>query len=240
MLPRYIEAMRPQTKLLLLDEQQRPGVQSPNHEAAEENRGGAGARDAERQHRQERRGAGGVRRRFRREHAVDAALAEALLVAGEALGEVVAHERGGDRPTGRDAEPASDGRGAQQGHPVARQGLPGLPDDPGADLGDVPAESKALLHGQKDLADAEEADHGDEEVDAAQQIGRAEGHAQLARDRVHADAGRAGGRAPSRSRSCGAARDPGRRRSRRSGDRRRRTPAARSAARSRRCGGRGR
>src|SRR6266702_497128 len=94
---------------LVLDEEQRPRVQAPHHQAAEQDRSRPRSRNAEREHRQKRRGAGGVRRRLRREYALDAALAERLLVLGEALGEVVAHEGGGDRSARRDAEPAADG-----------------------------------------------------------------------------------------------------------------------------------
>src|SRR4029079_6437677 len=76
-LPRYIESIRPQTKslcctnrrgtgmmahtILVLDEQQRTRVEAPHHQAAEQNRGRTRARDAERQHRQQRRGTGSVR-----------------------------------------------------------------------------------------------------------------------------------------------------------------------------------
>src|SRR3546814_5182726 len=42
-------------------------------------------------------------------------------------------------------------------------------------------EREALLHGQQDLADAEQADDRDEKVEAAQQLVPAEGHAELAR-----------------------------------------------------------
>ena len=56
--------------------------------------------------------------------------------------------------------------------------------------GGMAAQREPLLHGQQDLADAEQADHRDQEVDAAQQFGPAEGHAQLAGDRIHADAGK--------------------------------------------------
>src|SRR6266581_2680175 len=56
--------------------------QAPHHQAAEQDRRRARARDAEREHRQERRGAGGMRRRLRREHAFDTALSERLLVLG--------------------------------------------------------------------------------------------------------------------------------------------------------------
>ena len=51
------------------------------------------------------------------------------------------------------------------------------------------AQGEPLFHGEQDLADAEKADHRDEEVDAAEEFAPAEGHAQLARYRVHAHAG---------------------------------------------------
>src|SRR6266478_1914821 len=155
---------------LVLDEEERPRVQPPHHQAAEQDRRRARARDAEREHRQERRGAGGMRRSLRREHAFDTALSERLLVLGEALGEVVAHERGGDRTARSDAEPASNGGGAQERHPVARHFLPHFQHRAQADAGGVAAQRKPLLHGQEDLADAEQADDGDQEVDSAQQF----------------------------------------------------------------------
>src|SRR4051794_18795796 len=51
-----------------------------------------------------------MRRRLRRKHAFDAALAETVGIRGKTLGEVVAHERGRDRAARRDAEPAADER----------------------------------------------------------------------------------------------------------------------------------
>ncbi len=51
------------------------------------------------------------------------------------------------------------------------------------------AEGEALLHGQQDLADAEEADDRDEEVESAQELDRTEGHTELTGHRVHADRG---------------------------------------------------
>ena len=188
-LPRYIEAIRPHTKSLCSTNSSGPGlsphtIRPPSRIAAVPEPG-----NAERQHRQQRRGAGGVRRRLRREHAFDAALAETFRVLGEALGEVVAHERGRDRAARRDAEPAADGRRAQQRHPIARQLLPHLQHHAQADARGVAAQREPLLHRQQDFADAEQADDGDQEVDAAQQLARAEGHAQLAGHGVHADAG---------------------------------------------------
>ena len=59
---------------LVLDEQQRPGIEAPHHQAAEQDRRRAGAGDAEREHGQQRRGAGCVRGRLRRKHAFDAPL----------------------------------------------------------------------------------------------------------------------------------------------------------------------
>ena len=52
-----------------------------------------------------------------------------------------------------------------------------------------PAQREPLLHREQDFADAEQADDRDQEVDAAQELVRAERHAQGAGDRIHADAG---------------------------------------------------
>src|SRR2546427_750735 len=53
----------------------------------------------------------------------------------------------------------------------------------------IAAQRQPLLHRQQDLADPEQADDRDQEVDAAQELVRPEGHAQLAGDSVHADPG---------------------------------------------------
>ena len=53
----------------------------------------------------------------------------------------------------------------------------------------LPLKRQPLLHGQQDLADAEQADHGDQEVEAVEQFGEAEGQPQLAGDGVEADRG---------------------------------------------------
>ena len=50
-------------------------------------------------------------------------------------------------------------------------------------------EGELLLHRQQDLADAEQADDSDQEVEAAHQLVRTEGEPQIARNRVEADAG---------------------------------------------------
>src|SRR5882762_332382 len=100
-------------EVLVLDEEERPGIEPPHHQAAEQDRSRAGAGNAKGEHRQQRGGAGGVRRGFGSEHAFDTSLAEALLVLGEAFREVVAHEGRGDRAAWRDAEPAADRRGPQ-------------------------------------------------------------------------------------------------------------------------------
>ena len=76
--------------------------------------------------------------------------------------------------------------------------LPHLEHHLHADARGVALERELLFHGEQDLADAEEPDHGHEEIDAAQQLVVAEGHAQLPRDRVHADARDQQARAPSR------------------------------------------
>ena len=123
-LPRYIEAIRPQTKSLCSTNSSGPGlrphtIRPPSRIAAVPEPGMPSASIGS-----SADGARGVRRGLRREHALDAALAEAFRVLGEALGEVVAHERRRDRAARRDAEPAADRRRAQQRHPVARQVLP--------------------------------------------------------------------------------------------------------------------
>ena len=63
-------------EVLVLDEQQRPRLQPPDHQAAEQHRGGRRAGNAERQHRQQRARSRGVRGGLRRDHAFDRALAE--------------------------------------------------------------------------------------------------------------------------------------------------------------------
>src|SRR5215207_8816411 len=98
MLPRYIEAMRPQTKLFCSMNSSGPGfspqtMRPPRRIAAVPEPGMPSASIG-----------GGLRR----QHAVDAALAEALLVARETLGKVVAHERRRDRPAWGDSKPAAD------------------------------------------------------------------------------------------------------------------------------------
>ncbi|MGY3595083.1 hypothetical protein ACVIGB_003132 [Bradyrhizobium sp. USDA 4341] len=93
-------------------------------------------------------------------------------------------------PPRRDPEPAADHGRAQQRHPVFRQVLPHREHDAQADAGGVSAQRQALLHREQDLADAEQADDSDEEVDAAQQLGGAKRHAQLPGHRIHADAGK--------------------------------------------------
>src|SRR5437773_3676279 len=109
---------------LVLDEEERPGVEAPNHQAAEQDRRRARARDAEREHRQQGGSAGGVRRGLRREHALDASLAERIFILRKSLCQVIAHKGGGDRSARRDAEPAPDRRRALERHPVARHFLP--------------------------------------------------------------------------------------------------------------------
>ena len=132
----------------------------------------------------------GMRRRLRREHAFDAALPEAFGVLRKALGEIVAHERGSDRAARRNAEPGADGRGPQQRNPVTRHVFPYIPQHAQADARRVAAQRQPLLHGEQDFADSEQPDDCDKEIDPAQQIAEAEGHAQLAGNGVHADTGK--------------------------------------------------
>src|SRR5262245_30565228 len=130
-----------------------------------------------------------MRRGLRREYAFDAPLAETFRILREALGKVVAHERGGDRAAGRNAEPGTDCRRPQQRYPVARQILPYGPQHAQADARCMAAKRQPFLHGEQDFADPEKPDDCDEKVDAAQEIAEPEGHAQLTGYGVHSDAG---------------------------------------------------
>ena len=188
-LPRYMLAIRPQTKSFCSTNSSGPGcrpqIRRPPSSTAAVGEPG----NAERQHRQQRARAGGVRRGFRRDHAFDLARAELVAVLRHPLGHAIAHERRGRRAAGRDAHPAADEAAAQRRQPVARQLLPRLQHDLRIDLRALARERQALLHRQQDLADAEEADHRDQEVEAPHQLGKAEGQPQLAGDGVHADRG---------------------------------------------------
>ena len=87
----------------------------------------------------------------------------------------------------RDPHPAADQRAAQRGRPVARQLRQVSQHHLQVDLRVLALEGEALLHGEQDLADAEQADHRDQEVEAAQQLVGAEGQAQLPGHAVQPD-----------------------------------------------------
>ena len=67
-------------EVLLFDEQQRPGLQPPDHQAAQQHRGRGRAGDAQRHHRQQRGAAGGVGRGLGGDHAFHLAGAELVAV----------------------------------------------------------------------------------------------------------------------------------------------------------------
>jgi hypothetical protein len=102
-------------------------------------------------------------------------------VLGHAPRHAVAHETGGRGTTGGDAHPAADQHRAQEELPVLEQLAPGLPHHLEVDLGALALQGQTLFHREQDLADAEEADHGDQEVKALEQFGHAKGHAQACR-----------------------------------------------------------
>ena len=104
------------------------------------------------------------------------------------LANAVAHEGRRRRSAGRDAHPAPDDAAAQEGDPVAGHG--------GDRLGGrraaltralTPSKRKPLLHGEHELADAEQADDRDEEADAGEKLVEAIGQAQTARNGIHAN-----------------------------------------------------
>ncbi len=189
MLPRYIEAIRPQTKSLCSTNNNGPGlrphtIRPPSRIAAVPEPGMPSASIGS-----------------------SAAVPEACAAVSGAntpsmrplpklsgslenrLARFVAHERGGDRAARSDAQPAADERRAQQSDPVVRQVLPDIEDDAQADLGGMTAQRQALLHRQQDFADSEQAEHGDQKLMPRNRSLEPEGHAQLAGHRIHADAG---------------------------------------------------
>src|SRR5207245_10339174 len=108
------------------------------------------------------------------DNALDLALAEALGMLREPLGEGVAHERGRGGPAGLEAHPEADEGAPHEGPVVSRQDLPRVEDH--AEIHPRPRalERQALLHGQQDLADAEQPDDGHDEVEALHEIREAE------------------------------------------------------------------
>ncbi len=76
-------------------------------------------------------------------------------------------------------------------HPILGQLLPGFPHDLAVDLALRAFERETLFHREQNLADAEQADHGDQEIESLQQRREAEREAQLAGDRVEADGSQA-------------------------------------------------
>jgi hypothetical protein len=105
-------------------------------------------------------------------------------MSGEALGQAVAHERCRRRTAWRDAHPAADDGTTQGGHPVFRQLDPGLQNDAWIDLRAPAFEGETFFHGQQYLADSEQPDDRDQEVEPAQQLVPAKGHAQLTGRRI--------------------------------------------------------
>src|SRR5213082_3882091 len=95
-------------------------------------------------------------------------------------------ERRRRRAARLEAHPEADERAAHERAPVARQDLPRLEHDAEVHAGGGAAEGQALLNREEDLADAEEADHRDDEIEALHQIGDPEGHPQLTGDDVEA------------------------------------------------------
>ena len=170
-------------------EQFRAGLQAVDDEPAHEHGGHGFAGDAERQRGDERTAGDGVVGGFGTGHAFDGALAELVLMLGEAPGLVVAHETGDGRPrAGQDADD--------------------VPDEPRADdrrgnlldlrLGDaelvlevrgVGALDDLLFREDQHLRHGKEADEGAGRVDPVVERALAEHEARHAFHGVHADGG---------------------------------------------------
>ena len=128
-----------------------------------------------------------MRGRLGGHHTLELTLAEIIAALGEPLGEPVAHEGGRRRAARRYPHPAADDAAADRGDPVLGELLPGQQHRAEADGGMRAGEFQAALHRGKDLADAEKADHGHEEIEADQQLLLPEGHPKRAGHLVQAD-----------------------------------------------------
>ena len=167
-------------------EQQRPGLQAVLLEGREQDRRRGRGRQAEGEQRDERACGGGVVGRLRAGDALDGAVAELVLVLGEPLLDAVRQERrdlgaaGGQR-----AQREAEHRAAQPRPPGPRPVLAAHPRL--ADRDDVRvAVPQPAGHPQR-LADREQADRHDDDVDAVEQLRDAEGVPRLPGLRVDAD-----------------------------------------------------
>ena len=146
----------------MLGEQERPGLQPVDQQAAEQDRGGIGAGNAEGEHRDQRRAGDRVVGRLGRGDRLRRAVAELLRMLRPALGLVVGHERR-DRAAGaghaalEDADAAAD----ELRRPGPLQHRPAGEHDPRLRLRRFCPVRRARLDQQ--LADGEHADHDEDE-----------------------------------------------------------------------------
>src|SRR5712691_4303847 len=125
-----------------------------------------------------------MRGSLRRDDSLQLAGAEPFRVLGGPPGERVAHERGRGRAAWLEAHPEADEAAAQKRAPVLSQQLPGVEDDPEVDLRLRTLELESLLDADEDLADPEQPNDGDDEVEAAHQGSHAKSKAELSGDDV--------------------------------------------------------
>ena len=125
-------------------------------------------------------------RGFRRHHSFQHPGAEPVAVLRKSSRHPVAHERRRGRAAGNNAHETADCGGADRREPVARQFFPGVQHHPHVHFCLGSAEFQALFQRQQDFADAEEADHRDQEIEAVEQLGMAECEAKRPGDRIGA------------------------------------------------------
>src|SRR5438552_2240329 len=148
----------PPDKVRMLDEEHRAGLESPDEKARHDHRGGRRAGYPERDHRNERSHAGGVRRRLGSHDPGDLALSEILLVARVLTREAVAEEgRGGRAVARQNAKEEADDRVRQDEAKPFTQLADRLEDVGQAEpRGDVLDVADSLLFGRgEDLSDPE-------------------------------------------------------------------------------------
>ena len=161
-----------------------------NDKTAHQNRRDGFAGDAKRQHRDQRAAGNGVVGRFRAADAFDGAVAEVLLVLGELLGVIVAHEAGDGRARARENaddvadDPGTDDR--RREHLLLRFGKTDLI----GELGGLLTLLDLLLGKDEHLRHGEETDERARRVDALGEERMAEHEALGAVDGVKADRGK--------------------------------------------------
>ena len=165
----------------------RAGRHAMDHQRADQHRGDRPGRNAERQHRHEGAGRGGIVGRFRAGDAGDRALAEFFRMLGDAPLQRIGQEAGNDvRGAGDDADDEAE-HAAARDRPVAesRHSLPGRQQF--AQFRRDHLADHLVARRRQDFAEAEQADRDRHDADAVAELVEVEAVAEMAGHVVDAD-----------------------------------------------------